>query len=102
MKKKPGQPKMSIEEETKMMQIPPLNEDKKLWELNLENDCVVFFVYRTQPETDWDEWEEVDVEGLQPAPPKPSQQQSSTLSTATSQTSSATNLLSPNAQQQQQ
>lgn len=65
-KKKPGEPKPNIEEEMKLIEIPPLPDTKKLWELGLENDSVVFFVYRTHPMTDWDEWEYVDVPGLQP------------------------------------
>jgi hypothetical protein len=49
VKKKPGQPKPNIEEEIKRLEVPPLPDDKKLWELGLENDAIVFFVYRTHP-----------------------------------------------------
>lgn len=49
VKKKPGQPKPDVESEIKLLEIPPLPDDKKLWELGLENDAVVFFVYRTHP-----------------------------------------------------
>ena len=48
-KKKPGQPKPNVEDEIKLLEIPPLPEEKKLWELGLENDAIVFFVYRTHP-----------------------------------------------------
>jgi hypothetical protein len=68
-KKKPatslGGPKATLEEEIRLLEIPPLPDEKKLWELGLENDAVVFFVYRTHPNTDWDEWECVAVRGLQ-------------------------------------
>ena len=63
-KKKPGEPKPNIEDELKAIEIPPLPDEKKLWELGLENDSIVFFVYRTHPNTDWDEWEWIDVAGL--------------------------------------
>lgn len=49
VKKKPGQPKPDVEAEIRMLEIPPLPDDKKLWELGLENDAIVFFVYRTHP-----------------------------------------------------
>ena len=48
-KKKPGQAKLNVEDEIKMIEVPPLPDDKKLWELSLENDAIVFFVYRTHP-----------------------------------------------------
>lgn len=50
-KKKPGEPKPNIEEEIKLIEIPPLPDEKKLWELGLENDSIVYFVYRTHPNT---------------------------------------------------
>lgn len=64
-KRKPGEPKPNLEEELKAVTIPPLPEEKKLFELGLENDAVVFFVYRCVPNTDWEEWEEPHVPGLQ-------------------------------------
>jgi len=64
-KKKPGVPKPNVDEEIAKLEIPPLPEEKKLWELGLENDAIVFFVLRTHPKTDWDEWEEPNVPGLQ-------------------------------------
>jgi len=65
MKKKPGQPKHDVEAEVAALEVPPLPDEKKLWELGLENDAIVFWVFRTHPNTDWDEWECVDVPGLQ-------------------------------------
>lgn len=62
-KKKPGEPKPNIEEELKAIEIPPLPNEKKLWELGLENDAIVHFVYRTHPMTDWEEWENFDPSG---------------------------------------
>jgi hypothetical protein len=56
-KKKPGEPKPNLEEEIRAIEIPPLPDEKKLWELGLENDSIVYFVYRTHPNTDWDEFE---------------------------------------------
>jgi hypothetical protein len=44
------------------VQIPPLDCTKKLWELGLDNDHIVFFVYRTS-EFD-DEWESINVPGV--------------------------------------
>lgn len=63
VKKKPGQPKPDVEAEIRLLEIPPLPDDKKLWELGLENDAIVFFVYRTHPS----QWRETCARGGQAA-----------------------------------
>jgi hypothetical protein len=47
IKKKPGQPKHDVEAEVAALEIPSLPDEKKLWELGLENDAIVFWVFRT-------------------------------------------------------
>jgi len=47
LKKKPGQPKHDVEAEVAALEIPSLPDEKKLWELGLENDAIVFWVFRT-------------------------------------------------------
>lgn len=105
LKKKPGAPKLTIEEEIRHLTIPPLNEEKKLWELELDNDHIVFFVIRKYPKTDWDEWEDVNVPGyhiqVKPLPHMLSNYNANNpVSTPAPASSSGAPLASPGATQQ--